>query len=183
MVRSYTGVYRCARIGVATNRDDMVTSIVMANIIENRLELSFADAESRLAWANQHTCFRGDVLLLIYKEAWSEEECYSRVLDDEETEDGAIVIFFDSRWSAPCSWFADMVRANLNIAQACLSHSDPNVLSVGEMEWDGTDLTETYREGNELTPDDFFILGVDRCQDCSEFLCTCDEADGAFFNV
>lgn len=155
----------------------------MANIIENRLELSFTDAESRLAWADLHTCFRGDQLILKYKEAWSGEDCCSRILDDEETEDGAIVLFFDSRWSAPCSWFADMVRANSNIAQACLSHSDPNMLSVGEMEWDGTDLTETYRERNELTPDDFFILGVDKCSKCSEFLCGCAEADGTFRHV
>lgn len=155
----------------------------MANIIENRLELSFTVAESRLAWANQHTCFRGNVLLLKYMAAWSDEHCYSRILDDEETEDGAIVLFFDSRWSAPCSWFADMVRANPYIAQACLSHSDPNMLSVGEVEWDGSNLIESYRYGHELTPDDFYILGVDKCSKCSDFLCTCDEADGTFFRA
>ena len=154
----------------------------MANIIENRLEISFVDAESRLAWADEHTTFEGDQLLLKYTEAWSEEDCWSRILDDEETEDGAIVLFFDSRWSAPCSWFAEMVRGNSKIAQACLSFSDPNMLSVGEMEWQGHELTETYREGNDLTPDDFFILGIDRCQDCSEFLCGCGGADGDYVN-
>ncbi len=154
----------------------------MANIVENRLELSFVDAGSRLAWADTHTCFRGDQLLLNYKDAWSDEVCWSRILDDEETEDGAIVIFFDSRWSAPCSWFAEMVKANSNIAQACLSFSDPNMLSVGELEWDGTDLTETYREGSDLTQDDYFILGIDKCSKCSEFLCCCDVAEGNYCN-
>jgi hypothetical protein len=154
----------------------------MANIIENRLELSFVDAQSRLAWADTHTCFRGDQLTLIYKAAWSDEVCWSRILDDEETEDGTIVLFFDSRWSAPCSWFAEMVKANSNIAQGCLSYSDPNMLSVGELEWDGTDLAENYREGRDLTPDDFFILGIDRCQGCSEFLCSCVGTDGTNVN-
>jgi hypothetical protein len=154
----------------------------MANIIENRLELSFLDAKSRHAWADHHTCFRGGQLLLNYKEAWSEEDCWSRILDDEETEDGAIVLFFDSRWSAPCSWFAEMVRANAKIAQACLSYSDPNMLTVGELEWDGTDLTENYREGKDLTQDDFFILGVDKCSKCSEFLCGCDGTEATFFH-
>jgi hypothetical protein len=154
----------------------------MANIIENRLELLFTDPDSRLAWADEHTCFQGDQLLLQYKAAWSDEDCWSRVLDDEETEDGAIVLFFDSRWSPPCSFFAEMVKANPNIAQACLSYSDPNMLSVGELEWDGTDLTENYREGKDLTPEDFFILGIDRCQDCSEFLCSCVGADGTNVN-
>lgn len=153
----------------------------MANIIENRLEISFLDAESRLAWADRHTCFRGDVLLLKYKAAWSDEDCWSRILDDEE-EFGAIVIFFDSKWSAPCSWFAEMVRGNSKIAQACLSYSDPNMLSVGELEWDGTDLIENYREGRDLSPDDFFILGVDKCSKCSEFLCGCDGTEATFFH-
>jgi hypothetical protein len=154
----------------------------MANIIENRLEISFVDAESRLAWADRHTCFRGEQLLLKYTDAWSEEVCCSRILDDEETEDGAIVLFFDSRWSAPCSWFGEMVTTNSNIAQACLSYSDSNMLSVGEMEWEGANLKENYREGKNLTPDDFFILGVDRCPSCSEFLCRCDGADGDYVN-
>ena len=153
----------------------------MANIIENRLEISFVDAESRLAWADRHTCFRGEQLLLKYTEAWSEEDCWSRILDDEE-EFGAIVIFFDSKWSAPCSWFAEMVRGNSKIAQACLSFSDPNMLSVGELEWDGTDLIENYREGRDLSPDDFFILGIERCPSCSEFLCGCNFADGDYVN-
>ena len=154
----------------------------MANIIENRLELSFLDAESRLAWADLHTCFRDDQLLLNYTEAWSDEVCWSRVLDDEETEDGAIVLYFDSRWSAPCSWFAKMVKANSKIAQACLTFSDPNMLSVGELEWDGTDLIENYREGRDLTQDDFFILGIEKCPSCSEFLCGCNFADGDYVN-
>lgn len=154
----------------------------MANIIENRLELSFVDSASRHAWADRHTCFRGDVLLLKYKAAWSDEECWSSIQDDEETEDGAIVLFFDSRWSAPCSWFGEMVTTNSNIAQACLSYSDSNMLSVGEMEWQGHELTETYREGKDLTPDDFFILGVDKCSKCSEFLCGCDGTEATFFH-
>ena len=154
----------------------------MAHIIENRLEISFVDAESRLAWADRHTCFRGEQLLLKYKAACLDEECWSRIQDDEETEDGAIVLFFDTRWSAPCSWFAEMVRSNSNIAQACLNFSDPNMLSVGEMEWDGTDIAETYREGIDLTPDDFFILGVDKCSICSEFLCGCDGTEATFFH-
>jgi hypothetical protein len=154
----------------------------MANIIENRLELSFLDAQARLAWADEHTTFEGGQLLLKYKAAWSEEECWSRILDDDETDEGAVVVYFDSRWSAPCSWFAEVLKANSNIAQACLSYSDFNMLSVGELEWDGTDLTETYREGKDLTPDDFFILGIDRCQGCSEFLCSCVGADGTNVN-
>lgn len=154
----------------------------MENIIENRLELSFLDAESRLAWADLHTCFRGDQLLLKYSEAWSDEDCWSRILDDEETEDGAIVLFFDSRWASPFSFFAEMVKANPNIAQACLSSSDPNMLTVGELEWDGTDLTENYREGKDLTQDDFFILGFEKCPSCSEFLCSCDGREGTFFH-
>ena len=96
--------------------------------------------------------------------------------DDEETEDGAIVIFFDSRWSPPCSWFAEMVQSNSNIAQACLSFADPNMLSVGEVEWDGSILTETYRDGTDLTADDYFILGVEQCEKCSAFLFLCDGA-------
>lgn len=155
----------------------------MANIIENRLELSFRDPDSRLAWADEHTCFQGDQLLLKYKAAWSDEDCWSRIQDDEETEDGAIVFFFDSRWSAPCSWFGEMVTANPNIAQACLSYSDPNMLSVGELEWEGTNLTETYRDGSDLTDDDYFILGVDRCSKCSEFLCQCIGAFEGFYDA
>ena len=154
----------------------------MGNIIGNRLELCVVDAGSRLAWANLHTCFRGDELIPNYKAAWSEEECWSRILDDEETEDGAIVLFFDSRWSAPCSWFGERVTTNSNIAQACLSYSDSNMLSVGELEWDGTDLIENYREGRDLSPDDFFILGVDKCSKCSEFLCGCDGTEATFFH-
>lgn len=154
----------------------------MANIIENRLEISVVDAKSRLAWADEHTTSEGDQLLINYKAAWSDEECWSRILDDEESEDGAIVLCFDSKWSPPCSWFAEMVRANPNIAQACLSYSDPNMLSVGELEWDGTDIAETYREGKGLTLDDCCVLGIEKCPSGSEFLCGCDGAYGDYVN-
>jgi hypothetical protein len=150
----------------------------MANIIENRLEISFVDSVSRLAWADSHTAFEGGKLLLKYKENWSGDDCWSRILDHEETEDGAIVLYFDSKWSSPCSWFSEMVKANSNISQACFSYSDPNMLAVAELEWDGSDLAEVYREGNDLTSDDFFILGIDKCSKCSEYLCQCDAMEG-----
>jgi len=141
----------------------------MANIIENRLELSFVDVGSRLAWADTHTCFRGDQLLLKYKEAWSGEDCCSRILDDEENEDGGMVLFFDSRWSSPCTWFSEMVQANPDITEGSLSFSDPNMLAIGELEWNGWDLTESYREGQDLSADDLFVLGVEACDTSSDF--------------
>lgn len=141
----------------------------MANIIENRMELTFTDDEARLAWLNANTSRRGDLLLLKFKEAWSGVDCCSRILDDEENEDGGMVLFFDSRWSSPCTWFSEMVQANPDITEGSLSFSDPNMLAIGELEWNGSDLTESYREGDDLSADDLFVLGVESCDTSSDF--------------
>ena len=141
----------------------------MANIIENRMELAFTDDEARLAWLNANTFLRGDQLLLKYKEAWSGVDCCSRILDHEENEDGGTVLFFDSRWSSPCTWFSEVVQANPDITEGSLSFSDPNMLAIGELEWNGSVLTESYREGEDLSADDLFVLGVEACDTSSDF--------------
>lgn len=144
--------------------------INMANIIENRMELSFTDDEARLTWFSANTSRRGDQILLKYKEAWSGVDCCSRILDNEETDDGATLLYFDSRWSSPCTWFSEMVQANPDITEGCLSFSDPNMLAIGELEWNGSDLTESYREGEDLSADDLFVLGVEACDTYSELV-------------
>jgi hypothetical protein len=156
----------------------------MANICENRLEVSFVNSEADAAWMANHVSVEHgkrwlDITVRAIesgtKDDSTESQSFAKVVDEDRGDDGSLVIYIESRWAPPSCWFSEMVKADASISLASLEYSEPNMCFVGSMEWDKSTntLIETYREGSDLTDDDWFILGRDKCEDCDQFLCDC----------
>jgi len=156
----------------------------MANWCENRLEISFANSEAEAAWkARYMSVEHGKRWLNITvrasesgtKDDSTEYQSFAKVLDEEVGDGGSLIFYCESRWAPPCCFFSEMVKADASISLASLEYSEPNMCFIVYMEWDKSTntITETYRSGSDLTDDDWFILGHDRCQECDQFLCQC----------
>lgn len=152
----------------------------MANWCDNRLEISFANSEAETAWkANYLSIEHGKTWLDTTEGATDSlvelQASFAKVVDEEVGDDGSLVLYIESRWAPPSCWFSEMVMSDLSITEASLEYSEPNMCFVGSIEWEKSTntLTETYRSGSDLTDDDWFILGHDRCEDCDQFLCQC----------
>ncbi len=148
----------------------------------NRMEITFITTIDKFVWGAQH--------LVLGQDKWfiSAEHGDSVLLKDsprircgqsnismlDEREDGSLVVVFSTSSASMC-WFSEMVKSNASITEASLEYSEPNMCFVGSIEWNRSTntITETYRSGSDLTDDDWFILGHDRCQDCDQFLCQC----------
>ena len=157
----------------------------MANWCENRLEISFVNSESEAIWkANYVSVEHGKQWLDITVSAnesdvnseASEQQSFAKITDEDRGDNDSLIFYCDSRWAPPSCWFSEMVKADPSIVAASLEYSEPNMVFVGSIEWDRSSntITEKYRTGNDLTEDDWLILGHDRCEKCSAFLCSCD---------
>ena len=156
----------------------------MANICENRLEISFANSESEATWKAKYVSDEHGKQWLNITVGTSESDVkgdstasqsFAKITDEDRGDAGSLVLYCDSRWAPPSCFFSEMVKSNPAITTASLEYSEPNMLFVGSMEWDKSTNTiiEKYRCEEDLTDDDWLILGHDRCENCSEFLCKC----------
>ena len=156
----------------------------MANICENRLEIVFVNSEAEAIWKAQYVSVESDKQWLditvgadasVDNGDSSARQSFAKITDEDRGDAGSLVLYCDSRWAPPSCFFSEMVKSNPAITTASLEYSEPNMLFVGSMEWDKSTNTiiEKYRCEEDLTDDDWFILGHDRCEDCSEFLCKC----------
>ena len=156
----------------------------MANWCDNRMEISFANSEAEAAWkakylSEEHGKTWLDTTVGANESAVmgdsTASQSFAKVVDEEVGDGGSFVLYIESRWAPPSWWFSEMVKADASISSASLEYSEPNMCFVGSIEWEKSTntLTETYRSLSDLTDDDWFILGHDRCQECSEFLCEC----------
>jgi hypothetical protein len=152
----------------------------MANWCENRLEISFVSSEAEAAWkarfmSVEHGKRWLDTTVRPTDSLVDLQTSFAKVLDEEVGDGGSLIFYCESRWAPPCCFFAEMVKSNASITEASLEYSEPNMCFIGSMAWDKATntITETYRSGDDLTDDDWFILGHDRCQECDQFLCQC----------
>ena len=150
----------------------------MANICENRLEIVFESIAAETEWKARYLSIEHGKqwLDITLGESDSEDQqSFAKITDEDRGDDDSLILYCDSRWAPPSCWFTQMVKANPSITTASLEYSEPNMLFVGSMAWDKSTntITETYRCGEYLTDDDWLILGHDRCENCSEFLCKC----------
>jgi hypothetical protein len=152
----------------------------MANKCENRIEVSFANNESEAIWkANYVSVEHGKQVLnitvgLSESDVKGERQSFAKITDEDRGDNNSLILYCESRWAPPCSFFTEMVKVNPSIVSASLEYS-AKMLFVGSMEFDKSTntITKTFRCGEGLTVDDWFILGHDRCEECSEFLCQC----------
>jgi len=153
--------------------------------VRNRLKISLIDFEAVDSWTTKHWSFDDgqywlDITVRTFEsEVLSESdahEVFGKITDSGPGENGSLIIWFESPWSSPSCWFSAMVKSNPTIVSASLDYSEANKCFVGSMTFDRSTntITEAYREGSDLTDDDWILLGHDRCEDCSEFLCKCD---------
>jgi hypothetical protein len=156
----------------------------MPNWCENRIEISFANNESEAIWkANYVSVEHGNQWLNItvgtsesdVKGDSTASQSFAKITDEDRGDNNSLVLHCESRWAPPTCWFSEMVKSNPTITSASLEYSEQNMCFLGFIQWNRSTntITETYRCGEDLTDDDWFILGHDRCQDCSEFLCKC----------
>lgn len=152
----------------------------MANWCDNRMEISFANSEAEATWKARYVSVEHgktwlDTTVRPTDSLVEVQASFGKVFDEDKGDDGSLVIYFESRWAAPTCWFSEMVKADASISVASLEYSEPNMCFVGTMEWDKSTntLTETFRSGDDLTDDDWFILGHDKCEACDQFLCQC----------
>jgi hypothetical protein len=156
----------------------------MPNWCENRIEIVFVNSESEAIWKAKYVSVEhGKQWLNITVGANEsdvnsdscEQQSFAKITDEERGDDNSLILYCDSRWAPPTCWFSEMVKSNPSITSASLEFSEGNMCFVGNMAWDKSTntITETYRCGEDLTDDDWFILGHDRCEECSEFLCKC----------
>ncbi len=150
----------------------------MPNWCENRFEIVFVNIEAETEWkAKYMSVEHGKQWLDITVESpdSDEHQSFAKVTDEDRGDNESLILYCDSRWAPPSCWFTQMVKSNPAITTASLEYSEGNMCFVGSMEWDKSTntITETYRCGEDLTDDDWLILGHDRCEHCSEFLCQC----------
>lgn len=151
----------------------------MANWCDNRLEIYFANSEAETAWKSKYVSVEhGKQWLDITVESpdSDEHQSFAKITDEDRGDNDSLILYCDSRWAPPSCWFSEMVKSNPSITSASLEYSEGNMCFVGSMEWDKSTntISETYRCGEDLTEDDWFILGHDKCEDCDQFLCKCD---------
>jgi hypothetical protein len=150
----------------------------LANICENRIEISYANSEVEAAWKAKYLSEEhGKTWLDTTVESPDSDEhlSFAKITDEDRGDNESLILYCDSRWAPPSCWFTQMVKANPSITTASLEYSEGNMCFVGSMEWDKSTntISETYRCGEDLTEDDWFILGHDKCQECDQFLCEC----------
>jgi hypothetical protein len=157
----------------------------MSNCCENRFEVSFANSESEAIWKARYVSFEHDKQWLNITVGTSESDVkgdssarqsFAKITDEDRGDNDSLIFYCDSRWAPPSCWFSELVKVNPSITTATLEYSEANKCFVGSMAFDRSTntITETYRCGEDLTADDWTLLGHDRCEDCSEFLCKCD---------
>jgi len=156
----------------------------MANICDNRFETSFVNSDAEAIWKAKYVSVDlGNQWLNItvgtnesdVNGVSTASQSFAKITDEDRGDNNSLVLHCESRWAAPTTWLSEMVKADPSITAASLEYSEPNMQFVGSMEWNRSTntITETYRCGEDLTVDDWFILGHDRCEECSEFLCKC----------
>lgn len=156
----------------------------MANIGENRIEIVFVNIEAEAEWKAKYVSVEYGKQWLDITVGASESDVksdsaarqsFAKITDEDRGDNDSLILYCDSRWAPPSCFFSEMVKSNPAITTASLEYSEPNMLFVGSMAWDKSTntITEKYRCGDELTDDDWLILGHDRCENCSEFLCKC----------
>ena len=156
----------------------------MPNWCENRFEIVYVNIEAETEWKAKYVSVEfGKQWLDItvgasesdVKSDSSARQSFAKITDEDRGDNDSLIIYCDSRWAPPSCFFSEMVKSNPAITTASLEYSEPNMLFVGSMAWDKSTntITETYRCGEFLTDDDWNLLGHDRCENCSEFLCRC----------
>jgi hypothetical protein len=96
------------------------------------------------------------------------------ILSIEEGDGGSLVVYFEGSSVSTC-WFTSMVKADKSILVANVEYTVPSKFIIGNLHWNHATktITEEYRDGANLTDDDFYLLGRFKCTDCGEFLCEC----------
>ena len=152
----------------------------MANWCDNRMEISFVNCKAEAMWKAKYLSEDNgrkwlDTTVGPIDPLVEVQQSFAKVVDEEVGDDGSLVLYIESRWAPPSCFFSQMVKADPSITEASLEYSEPNMCFVGSIEWEKNTntLTETYRSGDDLTDDDWFLLGHDKCEDCDQFLCKC----------
>ena len=150
----------------------------MPNWCENRLEIVFVNIEAEAEWKAKYVSEENGKRWLdtTLKSADSDDQqSFAKITDEDRGDNDSLILYCDSRWAPPSCFFSEMVKSNPAIATASLEYSEGNMCFVGSIGWDKSTntISETYRCGEDLTNDDWLILGHDRCENCSEFLCQC----------
>ena len=150
----------------------------MANICENRLELVFVNIEAEGEWKSKYVSEEHGKQWLdttLKSADFDDHQSFAKITDEERGDNNSLILYCDSRWAPPSCWFSEMVKSNPSITTASLEYSEGNMCFVGSIEWvkSTNTISETYRCEQDLTDDDWILLGKDRCPDCSQFLCQC----------
>ena len=151
----------------------------MPNWCENRLEIVFVNIEAESEWkvkyvSDEHGKQWLDTTLKSADDDSDHQQSFAKITDEDRGDNDSLILYCDSRWALSC-FFSEMVKSNPAITSASLEYGEPNLCFVGSMEWDKSTntISEIYRCEEDLTDDDWFLLGHDRCSDCSQFLCQC----------
>ena len=150
----------------------------MPNWCENRLEIVFVNIEAEAEWKSKYVSEENGKRWLdtTLKSADSDDQqSFAKITDEDRGDNDSLILYCDSRWAPPSCWFTQMVKSNPAITTASLEYGEGNMCFVGSVNFNkGTNtITETYRCGDDLTDDDWILLGKDRCPDCTQFLCQC----------
>ena len=156
----------------------------MPNWCENRLEIVFVNIEAETEWKAKYVSVEHGKLWLDITVGASESDVksdssarqsFAKITDEDRGDNDSLILYCDSRWAPPTEFFTYIVKSNPAIIAASLEYAEPNMAFIGSVQWDKEtkNFSETHRSGIDLTDDDWLILGHDRCENCSEFLCQC----------
>ena len=151
-----------------------------------RMEITFMTTIDKFVWGANHLVLDQDKWFLRLATAGEAHDpvllkaspggrcSQSNISILDEKGDGSLVVNFATSSASMC-WFSRMVKTDPSIRSASLEYSEGSCCFVGNVAWDRSTntLTETYRSGDDLTDDDWFILGHDKCPECDQFLCEC----------
>lgn len=143
----------------------------------NRIEILFRTTIDKMRWVAGHIRAPKDGIQshgVSFTDPVMDVLGEATILNIEEGDVGSLVVYFEASRAASC-WFTSMVKTDSAIIRADMEYAVPANLVIGNLHWDRATktITEEYREGANLTDDDFYLLGRFKCTDCGEFLCEC----------
>ena len=150
---------------------------VMVSKSMNRIEILFRTTIDKMKWVAGNIRVPKDGIQsqgVSFTEHVTDVLGKSTILNIEEGDGGSLVVYFEG-CCVPSCWFTSMVKADKTIVRATMEYTEPSNLVVGNVHWDHArkTITEEYREGANLTDDDFYLLGRIKCTDCGRFQCEC----------
>ena len=149
----------------------------MCSTSMNRIEIMFLTTIDKMKWVAGHIhVLNGGIQSqgVSFSEHVTDVLGKSTILNIEEGDGGSLVVYFEG-CCVPTCWFTSMVKADKTIVRANMEYTEPSNLVIGNVHWNHATktITEEFREGANLTDDDFYLLGRFKCTDCGRFLCEC----------